>query len=114
MLQPEENQHPRLGDQPDAPTMVDSISALVRSSIIYMERVMPRFLQDLETLCLIESPSDYKPGLDAMADQLAELLQRAGMQTTIIEHSRGNAVIGTLVGDNPTAPDRLLIGHHDT
>jgi glutamate carboxypeptidase len=75
---------------------------------------MPRFLQDLERLCLIESPSDYKPGLDTMADQLAELLQCVGMQTTIVAHPRGNAVIGTLVGDNPSAPDCLLLGHHDT
>jgi glutamate carboxypeptidase len=114
MLQPEENQHPRLEDQPVPPIMVDPISALVGGSIMYMEQAMPRFIQDLETLCLIESPSDHKPGLDAMADQLAKLLQRVGVQTTIVEHPRGNAVIGTLVGDNPSAPDCLLIGHHDT
>lgn len=114
MLQPEENQHPRLESQPDSPTAIDTIPALVKESVIHMERAMPRFQQDLETLCLIESPSDHKPGLDAMADQLVELLQRVGMQTTIVEHPRGNAVIGTLFGDNPSAPDCLLIGHHDT
>jgi len=114
MLQPEENQLPRLEDQPGSPAMVDPISALVSGSVVYMEQAMPRFIQDLETLCLIESPSDHKPGLDAVADQLAELLQRVGMQTMIVEHPRGNAVIGTLVGDNPSAPDCLLIGHHDT
>jgi glutamate carboxypeptidase len=114
MLQPEENLHPRLEDQPNSPAVTDLVSALVRGSATYMEQAMPRFLQDLETLCLIESPSDYKPGLDAMADRLAELLQHVGMRTEIVEHARGNAVIGTLVGDNPSAPDCLLLGHHDT
>lgn len=114
MLQPEENQHPCLEDQPVPPITLDPISTLVSGSVMYMEQAMPRFIQDLETLCLIESPSDHKLGLDAMADKLAELLQRVGMQTEIVEHPRGNAVIGTLVGDNPFAPDCLLIGHHDT
>jgi hypothetical protein len=41
MLQPEENQHPRLEDQPNLPTAIEP--ALVRESIIYMEQAMPRF-----------------------------------------------------------------------
>jgi glutamate carboxypeptidase len=114
MLQPEENLHPHLANQPDTPTTVDAISALVKGSVVYMEQAMSRFLQDMERLCFIESPSDHKSGLDAMAEQLAALLQRVGMETTIIEHPRGNAVVGTLVGDNLSAPDCLLLGHHDT
>ena len=49
-----------------------------------------------------------------MADLLASLLQRAGMQTTLVEHPRGNALLGSVTGTNPDAPVCLLLGHHDT
>jgi glutamate carboxypeptidase len=118
MLQPEENKHPHLEDPSNVfatPASVPVATAtFVRNSVAYVEQNMERFLKDLETLCLIESPSDDKAGLDAMAQQLAKLLQRIGMQIELVEHPRGNAVIGTLVGDNPSAPDCLLLGHHDT
>jgi glutamate carboxypeptidase len=92
----------------------DSLSTLVIDGVAYMEKAMPRFIQDMQALCLIESPSDDAPGLNAMAQQISMLLQHVGMQTTLFEHVRGNAVLGTLMGDNPTAPACLLLGHHDT
>ncbi len=92
----------------------DALSTLVTEGVAYMEQTMSRFIQDMQTLCLIESPSDDTPGLNAMAQQLSTLLQRVGMQSTIIEHARGNAILGTMVGDNPAAPACLLLGHHDT
>lgn len=92
----------------------DVFEDLVVGGVSYMEKVMPRFLQDLHTLCRIDSPSDHKVGLDAMADELSILLQRVGMQTSLIEHPRGNAILGSLTGTNPAAPACLLIGHHDT
>jgi glutamate carboxypeptidase len=49
-----------------------------------------------------------------MVEHLVPLLCRVGMQTTIVEHPRGNAVLGTVIGDNPDAPVCLLLGHHDT
>ena len=51
----------------------DSIETLVTSGVKYMELAMPRFIQDLQTLCLTESPSEEKAGLDAMAELLAAL-----------------------------------------
>jgi glutamate carboxypeptidase len=93
---------------------VELVSPLVIEGITQSSQAMPRFLQDLQTLCLIDSPSDYTLGLNQMAEQLVILLQRVGMQTTIVEHPRGNAVVGTLTGNNPAAPVCLLIGHHDT
>ncbi len=104
MPHPEENQYPLLKD----------VRALVNSGVTYMEQAMPRFIQDIQMLCLTESPSDNPQGLNAMADQLAALLQQVGMQTSIVEHERGNAVVGTLTGDNRAAPVCLLLGHHDT
>jgi glutamate carboxypeptidase len=49
-----------------------------------------------------------------MAEHLALLLQGVGMETTLVEHPRGNAILGILTGDNPSSPACLLIGHHDT
>lgn len=90
------------------------VSPLVLAGMRYIEQAMPFFLQDLQTLCLIDSPSDDSPGLNQMAEQLALLLQRVGMQSTIVEHPRGNAVVGMITGNNPGAPACLLLGHHDT
>lgn len=90
------------------------ISTIVATGLTQMQQAMPDFLQDLHTFCLTESPSDDKAGLDAMAQQLEFVLQRAGMSTNIITHPRGNAILGTIEGTNPTAPICLLLGHHDT
>ena len=112
MHHPNKNQHPSFEKTQD--TSDETIHMLVNSSISSMEQAMPRFIQDLQTLCLTESPSDNPHGLNVMADHLATLLQQAGMQTSIMEHARGNAVVGTLTGDTSTAPVCLLLGHHDT
>lgn len=114
MHHPEENQRPFLEDIQDVPHESETIHALVNGAITYMEQAIPRFIQDLQRLCLTESPSDDTHGLNEMADQLATLLQQVGMQTSVVEHSRGNAVVGTLTGNNPTGPTCLLLGHHDT
>ncbi len=90
------------------------IYAIVTNGVSRMERAMERYIHELENLLLIESPSDYPPGLNDMAERLAELLQRTGMSTTIVEHLRGNAILAEISGVNPDAPVILLIGHHDT
>ncbi len=110
----EENQCPFFENTQDAAYENKTVQALVSSGVTYMEQAMPRFRQDLQTLCLAESPSDNTHGLNTMADLLATLLQRVGMQTSIVEHPRGNAVVGTITGDIPTGPTCLLLGHHDT
>ncbi len=113
MHHPEENQHPFLEDK-DTVYESGTVQALVSGGITYMNQSMSRFLQDLHMLCLTESPSDNTPGLNRMADNLATLLQQVGMQTSIVEHSRGNAIVGTITGNIPTGPTCLLLGHHDT
>ena len=110
----EENQHPFLEDTQDTSYENETFQALVNNGVTHMEQAMPRFIQDLQILCLTESPSDNPQGLNAMADHLATLLQQVGMQTSIVEHPRGNAVVGTLTGDASTGPTCLLLGHHDT
>ena len=114
MLNPEENQGPLNETLSTSSEDFAHISALVTGSVQYMEQVMPRFLEDLRALCLTESPSDDPTGLNKMAEQLSVLLKAVGMHTAIVEHPRGNAVVGTIEGRNRTAPACLLIGHHDT
>ncbi len=93
---------------------LETIRSLVSTGITYMQQSMPSFIEDIQTLCLTESPSDNPQGLNAMADLLITMLQRVGMQTSIVEHERGNAIVGKLTGNNPNAPVCLLLGHHDT
>jgi glutamate carboxypeptidase len=114
MQQSEENQRPFLEDVQDVSHEGKSVQALVSNGVTYMEQAMSRFRQDLHALCLAESPSDTAYGLNQMADLLATLLQRVGMQTSLVEHPRGNAVIGSMTGTSPTGPVCLLLGHHDT
>jgi glutamate carboxypeptidase len=93
----------------------DSLSPLVTEGLHFVERSMDRFRTELRELCLLESPSGYKPGLDAVANYLATLLQRVGAHTTLVEHPEGgNALVATFQGDNPAAPPVLLLCHHDT
>lgn len=92
----------------------EELITLVTTGLRTMEEGRSKFLADLQILTEIDSPSDNKAGLDAMANQLARLLQRVGMQTTIVEHPRGNAIVGSIEGANPAAPEILLLGHHDT
>ena len=113
----EQDQSFSIADTPDEvqnKSPMEKMRAVVTDGVSYIEDAMPRFIEDLQTLCLIDSPSDNKAGLDAMAQQLADMLHHVGMQTRTVEHVRGNAIVGALEGDAPTAPAILLIGHHDT
>jgi glutamate carboxypeptidase len=113
----EQDQSFSIADTPDEVQNIshmEKVRAVVTNGVSYIEEAMPRFIEDLQTLCLIDSPSDNKAGLDVMAQQLADMLHHVGVQTRIVEHARGNAIVGTLEGDTPTAPAILLIGHHDT
>ncbi len=114
MQHPEENRHSFLEDTQDASHEIRDVQALVNDGITYMEHAMPRFLRDLHMLCLAESPSDDTHGLNGMAEHLATLLQQVGMQTSIVEQPRGNAIVGTITGNTPTGSTCLLLGHHDT
>ncbi len=114
MLNSKENYYAQPGNLQDETTHSALVHTMVTEGLAHMEQVMPRFLQDLQTLSLTESPSDNPPGLNNMAELLSTLLQQVGMQTTIVARPRGNAVMGTIVGQNPTAPICLLLGHHDT
>jgi glutamate carboxypeptidase len=93
----------------------DFVYSLVKEGINLVEARMPRFSEDLREFCLIESPSYYKPGLDAMARAIASHLDSLGLQSSLLEAPTGGAaVLGTLLGDRADTPPVLLLCHHDT
>ena len=114
MADVEENKKATLPTVSQSPTNLDTVQMLVGQSITYMEQAMPGFIEDLQTVCGIESPSDHPSGLNLMAEQLATMLEKVGMQITLFPHPRGTAVLGTLTGQHSSGPTCLLLGHHDT
>lgn len=96
--------------------MIDeSLVFLVMEGRRYVESALPRFSAELSALCLLESPSNYQPGLDAMADAITDYLRRLGLQVSSHEHAQGGkAVLGTLKGSDTGARPILLLCHHDT
>lgn len=62
----------------------------------------------------IESPSAHKPGVDAMAKRIHEVLSATGAESRIVEFEKaGNMLVATIGGELPGAPVALM-GHFDT
>jgi len=102
-----------------SPAPTGTIPSLVIRTLLaeteqYIRAAMPRFTQELRTICDIASSSDNAAGLSIMADYLEKRLSALGFTTETITHERGNAVIGILTGSNPSARPLLLLAHHDT
>ena len=90
-----------------------NIRSLVLNVEAYVQQHLPQYIEELRTLCAIDSYSYHKPGLDAVAVWLAERLRRMGVKATIIERGQwGNDLYGTLEGDG--RGNVLLLGHTDT
>ena len=76
------------------------IRSLVLRVEAYVQQRLPQYIEELRTLCAIDSYSYHKPGLDALAVWLAERLQRMGVKATVIERDQwGNDLYGVLKGD---------------
>jgi len=89
------------------------LQSLVLGVETYVQQRLPQYIEELRTLCAIDSYSYHKSGLDAMAGWLAIRLQSLGMEATIIEREKwGNDLFGVLKGDG--SGNVLLIGHIDT
>src|ERR1051326_5502510 len=90
----------------DLQTLVSEVAALTQQRLTH-------YVQELTTVCAIDSGSYYKPGLDAMAVYLAGRLREIGMQATIIENELwGNDLLATIKGTG--SGNVLLLGHIDT
>src|SRR5258708_28839131 len=89
------------------------VQSLVKSVDLYMQQHLPRYIEELRTLCAIDSYSFYKPGLDEVATYLATRMHALGMDVTIAKReSWGNDLLGVILGEGHG--NVLLLGHTDT
>ncbi|HEY0753784.1 MAG TPA: M20 family metallopeptidase [Ktedonobacteraceae bacterium] len=96
-----------------ADTVTTEVEYLVLSAEKYVEHRLPHYIEELRELCLIDSNTYYKPGLDEVALYLEDRMRKLGMSTTIIEHEDcGNDLLGTIQGSG--TGNVLLLGHMDT
>jgi glutamate carboxypeptidase len=89
------------------------LQSLVLGVEAYTARRLPHYIEELTELCAIDSGSYYKPGLDALAQRLAQRMHKLGMTATIIENETwGNDLLGvSKANGNGTV---LLLSHIDT
>ncbi len=64
------------------------MESLVLSVEAYVRQRLPQYIEELRTLCAIDSYSYHKLGLDAVAAWLAERLQHLGVEATSIEREK--------------------------
>ncbi len=89
------------------------IQSLVKNVESYMKQNLFRYIEELSTLCAIDSYSYYKPGLDKVATYLATRMHNMGMDVTIVKREVwGNDLLGIIQGDGHA--NVLLLGHTDT
>jgi glutamate carboxypeptidase len=89
------------------------LQSLVLGVETYVQQRLPQYIEELRTLCAIDSYSYHKSGLDAMARWLSKRLQGLGMEVIIIQREKwGNDLFGVLKGGG--SGNVLLIGHSDT
>ncbi len=89
------------------------IQSLVVGVEEYLQQHRTHYLEELRTICAIDSDSYNKAGLDGMATYLAARMRGLGMEASIIENEQwGNDLYATLHGNGKGCV--LLLGHMDT
>ncbi|GAC1350322.1 MAG: M20 family metallopeptidase [Ktedonobacteraceae bacterium] len=89
------------------------IQNLVLAVESYTQHHLSQYIEELTTLCAIDSYSYHKAGLDEIATYLAARTRGLGMNATIVEREQwGNDLLGVLHGEGHGTV--LLIGHTDT
>ena len=89
------------------------LQTLVREVEDYTQQHLSTYIEELRTLCAIDSDSYNKVGLDVMAAWLGERMRGIGMDVSIIEREEwGNDLLGVLRGTGQGTV--LLLGHTDT
>lgn len=79
-----------------------------------IEALQAEYVKMWETVCNIESPTDYKPGVDAVCDFFVKLAESKGWQTEVLQlETAGNAACITMNPD-ANAPAVVFSGHMDT
>ncbi|MBQ3147356.1 MAG: M20/M25/M40 family metallo-hydrolase [Oscillospiraceae bacterium] len=79
-----------------------------------IEALQAEYVKMWETVCNIESPTDYKPGVDAVCDFFVKLAETKGWKTEVLQlETAGNAACITMNPD-VNAPAVVFSGHMDT
>lgn len=89
------------------------LQALVADVEKYTQNHLTQYIDELRALCAIDSDSFYKPGLDKMADWLAQRLHELGMDARVVTRDGwGNDMLATIHGEGQGTVS--LLGHMDT
>ena len=79
-----------------------------------IEKLNGKYLDILEDVCNIESPTDYKKGVDEVGKYFVDMAEKFGFETEILKQNvSGNVVCITLNPDSEKAPVTLS-AHMDT
>lgn len=89
------------------------MQSLVLRVEAYMRQHLTRYIDELRTLCAIDSYTFDKQGVDAVATYLLRRMRGLGMDIRLCEQAAwGNDLLGVLRGDGKNT--LLLLGHMDT
>lgn len=79
-----------------------------------IDRLYPEYLRVWEDVCNIESPTNYKEGVDKVGQYFIDMAKARGWQIDVLEQKvAGNAITITLNPESKNAPVALS-GHIDT
>src|SRR5579859_7738471 len=89
------------------------LQPLVLGIEAYTQQRLSFYIEELRELCLIDSYSYHKSGLDEMALWLANRMRSMGGDAIIVEHEVwGNDLLSVVHGEGES--NILLLGHTDT
>ena len=89
------------------------VRLLARNVQEYTEQRLQRYIEELRELCLIDTHTYYKPGLDKIAYVLGQRLEGLGLEVSIVEQEEwGNDLLAIIRGEGQG--NILLLGHSDT
>src|SRR5690606_1492283 len=81
--------------------------------ISHLETLQTAYLDELREICSIESPSNYKPGIDEVGAWVQRWAEARGWEvTTHPDETAGNGLVVTVRGAE--RPAILLVAHLDT
>ena len=79
-----------------------------------IDRLYPRYVRIAEDVCNIDSPTNYKEGVDAVGNYFIDMARKRGWEIDVCEQDvAGNAVCITMNPNAKNAPV-VLSGHIDT
>lgn len=79
-----------------------------------IERLSARYLDFLEDICNIESPTNYKAGVDAVGDYCAAVALKRGWEVEVFEQSTSGDTILITANSSAVNPPIVLSAHMDT